>query len=242
MSIQSDGKILVGGEFTSYSGVTTRNRIIRLNSGGTIDNTFQIGSGFDTIVRTLAIQSDGKILVGGEFTSYSGVSKSRIIRLNTGGTIDETFQIGTGFSGSGLVLDIEQQSDGKILVGGSIESYDVEPSLNNIIRLNSDGSVDTIFGDGFDGTVRAIKQQSNNKILVGGDFQIYSGITSNKIIRLNTNGSVDSTFGDGFAGSVTNILINSDDEIIIMGDYNTYDGQVANDIIRINNDGNKTSD
>jgi uncharacterized delta-60 repeat protein len=135
IELQSDGKVLAGGDFTSYNGVT-RNKIIRLTSGGTIDNTFNIGTGFTGSVRTIALQLDGKILAGGLFTSYSGTTINNVIRLNTDGTIDSTFNIGTGFTTS--VGKIIIQPDGKILLGG----------FSTIIRLNSDGSVDNTFSNG----------------------------------------------------------------------------------------------
>ena len=80
IAIQSDGKILVGGSFTSYNGVSA-NRMIRLNSDGSVDESFDIGIGFNAIVYSIAIQSDGKILVGGLFSSYNGVS-AQLITIN----------------------------------------------------------------------------------------------------------------------------------------------------------------
>ena len=79
IATQTDGKILVGGSFTSYKGVT-ENRIIRLNSDGTKDNSFNTGTGFDATVYTIEIQADGKILVGGNFSSYNGDLENFIIR------------------------------------------------------------------------------------------------------------------------------------------------------------------
>ena len=112
MAIQSDGKILVGGTFFTYNGVSA-NRVIRLNSDGSVDNTFVTGTGFNNYVLSIVIQSDGKILVGGGFTAYNGVSANRIIRLNSDGSIDNTFVTGTGFDN--YVYSIAIQSDGKIL-------------------------------------------------------------------------------------------------------------------------------
>ena len=144
MALQTDGKILVGGVFTTYSGSTT-NRIVRLNPSGTIDTTFNAGTGFGSTVNTIALQSDGKVLVGGGFTTYSGSTSNYIIRLNDSGSIDTTFKIGTGFNNS--VEYIYVQQDQKILVGGVFTTYSGS-SCNNIVRLNSDGTVDTSFNVG----------------------------------------------------------------------------------------------
>jgi len=143
-AIQSDGKIIVGGDFTSFSGVTS-NRIIRLNSGGTIDDTFTIGTGFNNSVYFVSALSNGKIMVGGAFTSYSGVTSNRIVRLNSDGTIDNTFSIGTGFNNH--VLSINIQTNGKILVSGNFTSYN-GTTVRNIVRLFSDGTLDTTLNTG----------------------------------------------------------------------------------------------
>jgi uncharacterized delta-60 repeat protein len=239
ITIQSDNKILIGGDFTSYSGVTA-NRIIRLNTDGIIDNTFNTGSGFDNDVRSIAIQDDNKILVGGlNFVTYSGVTANRIIRLNTDGSIDNTFNSGSGFNNG--VLSIAIQDDNKILIGGYFTSYS-GVTANTIIRLNTDGSIDNTFnsGSGFDDGVRSIAIQDDNKILVVGlSFTTYSGVTANRIIRLNSDASIDNTFnsGSGFNYSVNSIAIQSDNKILVGGSFTTYSGVTANSIIRLNTDG-----
>ncbi|MFA5366457.1 MAG: hypothetical protein WC333_00840 [Dehalococcoidia bacterium] len=236
--VQNDNKILIGGIFTSYSGVTA-NRIIRLNTNGNIDNTFNSGTGFNTNVRSIAIQNDGKILVGGGFNSYSGVTANRIIRLNTNGGIDNTFSIGAGFNGAST-YSIAIQNDGKILVGGDFTSYS-GVTANYIIRLNTDGSIDNTFnsGTGFDTTVWSMAIQNDGKILIGGDFTSYSGVTANRIIRLNTDGSVDNTFstGSGFNNSPLTIAIQNDGKILVGGNFLTYSGVTAINIIRLNTNG-----
>jgi uncharacterized delta-60 repeat protein len=222
ISLQSDGKILVGGFFTSYSGVSSSG-IIRLNTNGSVDNSFVIGTGFNSIVFAITLQSDGKILVGGFFTSYSGVARNYIIRLNTDGSVDTSFVIGTGFNNE--VSALELQSDGKILVGGYFTSYS-GVSRNNIIRLNSDGSIDTSFviGTGFNSTVDAIVLQSDGKILVGGPFTSYSGVSRNYIIRLNTDGSIDTSFSidTGFNDRLWSIALQSDGKILAGGNFTKF--------------------
>jgi uncharacterized delta-60 repeat protein len=234
---QSDGKILVAGQFTSYSGISA-NRIIRLNSGGTIDNTFNIGSGFDNTVMDIQVQSDGKILVGGFFTSYNGQSRNYLIRLNSDGSIDNTFNIGSGFDL--FVFDIQLQPDGKILVGGDFSSYNGTSRLY-IIRLNSDGSIDNTFviGSGFSNSVENIRLQSDGKILVGGRFTSYSGVSRNRIIRLNSGGTIDTSFsiGSGFSNTVRDLRLQSDGKIIATGIFSSYSGVSVNSMIRLNSDG-----
>lgn len=204
VKIQSDGKILVGGNFTTYTGVSY-NHIVRLNTDGSIDNTFNIGTGFNSQVRTLSLQSDGKIIVGGDFTTYSGVSYNRIIRLNSDGTIDATFNVGTGFQGgSQPVNSIIVQSDGKIFVGGNFDSYQ-GISRKQIVSLNVNGTIDYSFNFGtgfnyFEGNVNTIEVQSDGKVIVGGDFPKSFFSKTDSVARLNADGSIDTTF----TGSVNN--------------------------------------
>ena len=237
IAIQSDGKILVGGNFLNYDG-TPANYIIRLNSNGTIDGSFVYGTGFDANVRDIAIQSDGKILVGGNFLSYNGTPANNLIRLNSDGTIDGSFVYGLGFNST--VNKIAIQSDGKIVLGGNFTSYNLTPA-NGIIRLNSDGSIDTffIYGTGFNFSVVSIDIQTNGKIIVGGVFNNYNGTGANRIIRLNTDGSVDTSFvyGTGFNFPVLSIAIQSDGKILVGGQFGDYNGTPANLIIRLNSDG-----
>jgi uncharacterized delta-60 repeat protein len=238
IAVQSDGKILVGGFFSSYSGVS-RNNIIRLNTDYTVDNSFVMKSGFNIVVYTISLQPDGKILAGGSFTSYAGLSSNRIIRINTDGSPDSSFVIGTGFND--FVYSTELQSDGKILVGGGFASYSGVIS-SRIIRLSTNGSVDTSFviGSGFNSTVNTIASQSDGKILVGGNFTSYSGVSKNGIVRLNTNGSIDTSFviGTGFTVSNANtIVLQADGKILVGGVFTSYSGVSRNRIIRLNTDG-----
>jgi uncharacterized delta-60 repeat protein len=173
-----------------------------------LDTGFSIGTGFNNTVNSIAVQGDGKILVGGTFTSYNGTSRNRIGRLNSDGSLDTGFSIGTGFPTNAVNSIAVQGDDGKILVGGSFTSYN-GTTRNRIARLNSDGSFDTGFsiGTGFNSAVNSIAVQGDDgKILVGGTFTSYNGGaagSSNRIARLNSDGTLDSGFsiGTGFDDS-----------------------------------------
>lgn len=249
LAIQTDGKIIAVGAFNNYNG-TSANSIIRLNTDGTIDGTFNYGIGFDNPANYVVIQSDGKILVGGTFGSYNGTTSSGLIRLNTDGSVDATLNVGTGFfdsfSGTGGVNTLALQGS-KILVGGSFNLYNGS-TYNGVIRLNSDGSIDTTFaiGIGFSPIndsflVNTIAVQNNGSILVGGNFTSYNGTSANRIIRLNTNGTVDTSFvyGSGFNGStgIEVIALQSNGQILVGGDFTQYNGSLYNYIIRLNSNG-----
>ena len=257
---QPDGKILVGGDFLDWGNIASRNYLIRLNSDGTLDVTFTAnasdGGKFSSLVNTIAIQSDGKILVGGDFNNYSIAGRNNLIRLNSDGTVDNAFCInatdGNKFLSS--VNTITIQPDGKILVGGAFTNYNFIPGRSRLIRLNSDGTLDTTFTDNasnnagankFSSSVFAIAIQSDGKILVGGIFTSYNGtINRNRVIRLNSDGTTDTAFcvnasdGAKFSSSVSAITIQPDGKILVGGAFSNYAGTVGrNTLIRLNSTG-----
>ncbi|RFC53756.1 T9SS type A sorting domain-containing protein [Brumimicrobium aurantiacum] len=239
LAIQSDGKIIVGGKLVSFNGVT-QNQISRLNYDGSIDPTFDIGIGFDKYVKSIAVQEDGKILVGGYFSSFNGFSSNKIIRLNADGSHDASFNIGSGIEGySGNVFSIVIQDNGKIILGGVFTSFDGIP-CNNIVRLNTDGSFDNSFnsGSGFDEGVNTIRVQNDGKILVGGYFSNFNGSPVNGIIRLNSDGTHDTSFDSGTGlNNAHSIVIQNNGKIIAGGNFDTYDGENRNNIVRLHADG-----
>jgi uncharacterized delta-60 repeat protein len=238
ITVQPNGKIIVGGNFTSYND-TAVNRLVRLNPDGIIDKDFIITQGFSSEVRAIALQSDGKILAGGLFTSYDGTPANRLVRLNPDGTLDTEFNIGTGFNNAPLSLVIQQ--DNLIIVGGAFTSYNGTPA-SRIARLNPDGSLDNAFipGTGFNNIVRSVALQSNGKILVSGEFSGYGSSVVNRLARLNPDGSLDidftMTMGEGFNSNVYSVILQPDGNILAGGNFTAYRGTGRNRIARINGD------
>jgi uncharacterized delta-60 repeat protein len=238
---QSDGKMIYVGYFTSYAGVAA-NRIIRLNTDFSIDDTFVYGTGFNAETNAVAIQPDGKILVGGGFTQYNGTARNRIVRLNTDGSLDTTFSIGTGFNNA--IWSITIQPDGKILVGGQFTSYSGSARAG-VIRLTNTGSIDTTFANisPVNNTVYQVALQSDGKILMGGIFSTVSGVTCGGIARLSSTGIIDDTFQlsgftTGAGNGVFGLSVDPSGKIICGGAFNTYSGaSVGGDIARLNTDG-----
>lgn len=217
MAIQSDGKVIFGTTF--FNGFTTSTIIVRLTTTGTLDNTFD-SDGRLTVSPSLfrpsglALQSDGKIVFAGQSSSSLALQDISVIRLNTNGTFDSTFD-GDGVvqtvllnqrSGARCVL---VQSDGKIVIGGSSS----EPMSNSrfdptLVRYNSNGSLDTSFdGDGVktvevlnsneDNHFYDIVQQTDGKIVgVSNTDGVFSFFVRNDFVvtRFNTDGSTDNSF------------------------------------------------
>jgi uncharacterized delta-60 repeat protein/gliding motility-associated-like protein len=235
--LQSDGKILIGGDFTNFNG-SAQSGITRLNSDGTLDGIFNTGSGANSAVRSIFIQTDGKVLIGGGFTSYNGTPISRIARINTDGSLDATFNPGIGANDFASTIAI--QPDGKIMIGGAFTNYN-GTAINRIARVNVDGSLDATFnpGAGANGNVRALYLQPDGKILIVGDFTSYNGTARNYITRLNSDGSLDVTFnpGTGAISLIESLALQPDGKILIGGGFQSYNGTAINYIARLNADG-----
>ena len=248
IAVQSDGKIVLGGSFTTFNG-TTVNRIARLNADGTLDTAFTTNTGTGAgsfFVLSIATQSDGKILLGGDFTTFNGTTVNRIARLNADGTLDTTFDTNTGTGANGDVSSIVIQSDNKILVGGTFTTFN-GTTVNAIARLSSAGVLDTAFttntgtGVGAGGTVSTIAIQSDGRIVLGGAFSTFNGTTVNNIARLSADGVLDTTFdtntGTGASSTVSDIAIQSDGKIVIGGSFSTFNGTTVNGIARLSSVG-----
>jgi uncharacterized delta-60 repeat protein len=199
IKLDANEKPLVGGEFSLYSGSSAR-YIARVNTDGTLDTTFTTGTGFNAYVSTIVTASDGKIYAAGNFTTYSGSTANRVIRINSNGTYDRTFNTGTGFNN--VVNYIDTDLSGKLLVAGTFTTYSGS-AVNRIARINTDGTLDTTFntGTGFDLPTKAVAIDQEGNIYVGGQFFKYNGTPANGIICLNDDGTVNTSFnyGTGFS-------------------------------------------
>ena len=233
VAIQSDQKILAAGNFTKYSGLTA-SHIIRLMQDGTIDGSFNAATGANGTIDVIVVQPDGKMILGGRFDTFNGIGYSRLIRLNTDGSIDSSFSVGTGFDKNVYALDL--QSDGKIIVGGSFLNYN-GISKKRILRLNSDGSLDTTFnsGTGFsNGDVRSILVQPDDRILIGGAFSgNYNGTASLRLLRLSSNGVFDSSFSVGLNSTLYTMGFTADYKLVIGGNFNSVSGVAKHRIARL---------
>jgi uncharacterized delta-60 repeat protein len=239
IAAQSDGKMILGGSFTLYNGAT-HNRIVRILPGGEIDPAFISAEGCNGQVFVVAVQSDQKILVAGNFTKYKGVTVGRIFRLRPDGNLDTDFNAGLGADATIEAMII--QPDGKILLGGRFNSFN-GVSKSRIVRLNSNGEIDSGFltGTGFDKNIYSLSLQSDEKIIAGGSFLSYNGTAKRRIIRLHSNGQIDTSFdvGTGFSnGEVRSILIQPDNRILAGGTFSgNYNGTAVARLIRLDSNG-----
>ena len=225
LTFQADGKVILGGKFTRVltpgaSSALVRNHLARLNADGSIDTHFELDNGGRTLVSVT--QTDGKVIIGGTFTSVGGSTHNYLARLNTDGSVDTTYN--PDFSGR--VYTLALQTDGKALVGGAFTSIGGE-TRNYIARLNPSGTIDSEFNPNLNAEVGVIVLQSDGRILVGGSFTTVQPIGSTtpfsrgNLLRLNANGTLDTTFDPEPNASVNAITIQSDGKIIVAGAFTT---------------------
>ena len=237
LALQTDRKILLAGSFTEANGQPCR-RIARFNPDGTLDEGFTAKAGVSKEVRSLVVQPDGKILVGGNFDAVSGHRQNRVARFHADGVRDGTFNPGRG--AAGVVWSLALQPDGKILVAGDFTAFDRKPR-GRLVRLNPNGRVDTGFdaGSGADAQIFAVAVQADGKIVVGGDFTRINLVERNRIARLNPDGSLDTAFDPG-AGPDTGIrclALQPDGKILIGGVFTSVHGVARGRVARLDPDG-----
>lgn len=236
-----EGKLLVGGDFTSFNGVTT-GHLVRLNSDGSLDTAFQssLGSGVNGGVKSLVIQPDGAVVIGGTFTAVGSVPAPTLARLNADGSLDSGFQahMGTGLTSS-QSLTLSLQSDGKILLGGNFTSFN-GVATGTLVRFMPDGAVDTEFQatlGALGGTVYSIAAQPDGKILVAGTPLRYQTVTQQTLLRLNQDGTLDTAFKAALGALTGQVLyvvhVQSDEGILFGGSLTAVQGTPVRDLARI---------
>jgi uncharacterized delta-60 repeat protein len=158
-ALQPDGKVLIAGSFTKINEVVV-NRIARLNANGSLDTSFNTGTGANGLVNSIVLQPDGKILIGGYFSAVNNTHRQHVARVDLDGTVDTSFDPENAIGDWDLVNALALQPDGKLLVGSGYSGL--------LVRLNPDGSTDPSFARREDDQVYAIALQRDGKIVIGG--------------------------------------------------------------------------
>jgi uncharacterized delta-60 repeat protein len=240
-ALQSDGKIVVGGGFEITQGTNSRIAIARLNNDGSLDTSFDSGSGPNLAVRCVALQSDGRVLLSGHFSDVNGVAAHRTARLNSDGSIDASFASPVLSGSDPWVYSLAlQEADGKIIIGGAFSKVN-SVSRNNIGRLNANGTLDGSFnpGSGADGAVRKVALQTDGKVIAVGWFTNINGVNRNYVARLEPDGELDTSFnsGSGPNDQMECVAIQPDGKVLIGGKFTAVDGIPRNHVARLNADG-----
>ncbi|MBS1769711.1 MAG: VCBS repeat-containing protein, partial [Acidobacteria bacterium] len=192
MARQADGKVVVTGEFTKFNGTASPN-IVRVNDDGTLDPTFDAGTGFDQPPKRLILQPDGKVIAIGRFTQFNGNAVPTIIRLLANGSLDSSFNV--VLDAGGDVQTAELLSDGRVYIGGDFLTVS-GTSRPGAARINADGSLDSTFNALIGGspTITALAVQPDGKLLIGGIFTGIGGFNRSRFARVDSTGALDQAF------------------------------------------------
>ncbi len=245
MALQPDGRILIAGKFTRVgddSGSYDRNGLARLMPNGAVDTTFRqinpVGVGAppyahypQAIIRAIALQPDGRILIGGAFISLqpdgagAPIARSRIARLNPDGSVDASFDVGA----NNTVFALLVEPDGDVVIGGGFTTIrptgsTTAESRSRIARVRADGTLDAGLTHALDDRVLVLAGQADGKILVGGDFTTItpsggSSTTAARLVRFNADGSHDSGFTPFANASVESITVQADGRLVVAGRF-----------------------
>jgi len=236
--LQPDGKILAGGFFDNIGG-QARSRIARLDPiTGLADSFNPSANAGASNIDSIAVQSDGKVVVGGAFTNLApnggtSMTRSNIARLEADGRLDRTLFANVSPT---FVSAIAVQPDGEILVGGGFSAVNGVPR-SCIARLNTDGTLDTVFGPDANNSVLAIAVLPDSKILLGGAFSALAVTTRFHLGRVfGATGVPDTSFGNAVFsfGSVSALATHGDGRILVGGSFTNIYGIPRNRIARLN--------
>lgn len=197
VALQSDGKAIITGWFTQVDGLV-RSTIARLNTDGTLDTSFGAGgaaiqsSGFALGAAALAVQGDGKILIGGDFDTARATSVNALARLNADGSLDNTFAASAPSGADVQAMTID--GSGRLLVGGTFATMAGRGTVN-IARLGADGAGDASWAlGGPNGPVLALGIDVNGRIIAGGSFTQVNGVNAAHLARFTGDGAHDTSF------------------------------------------------
>lgn len=260
--VQPDGKFIVAGPFQKWSGFPAgaSSGIHRFSAAGVRDGGFAhagslapaSGNSF-----TLALQSDGRVLVGGRRdTSVNGLATGGFFRLTSAGGLDQAEGFAAGadrhlLEAGRFVRHIFLDGAGHIYLGGDFTQWGDEGGVargsSRLVRLREadgvfDGDFTTALGTAFNGAVLSIAQQDDGKLVLGGAFTAFNGASAGRIVRLNADLSVDGLFtanlmpqvaSTGFNGSVTTLIPDGSGRLIVAGAFNKLNNLAMGRLLRL---------
>lgn len=257
LAAQSDGKIIIGGDFNGVDG-KYYGGFARIYPNGSLDTSF-IKGGVDGFVRSVAIQADGKILLGGQFGQCQSYACTSLARLNQDGSLDRTFQpLLVGHDNSlNDVYHVVPLSNGQIMIAGDI--YDATSSAP-LTRLNSNGSLDSSFWNNVSNIPNPIPGAewvygsrvavAGNNYVIAGGYYYDTGTANGFLGRVTNSGELDTSFGPStpanhlqtMDGEVDDMLLQTDGKIVVSGIFShildgSGSGPARSAIARFSGDG-----
>ncbi|WP_316844510.1 DUF5008 domain-containing protein [Pedobacter psychrodurus] len=226
--------------------LTRMRQMVRVNMDGSMDSTFhynkstrQSAVGANGVILDAMMQTDGKLILVGTFSSFNGVQANRIVRLNLDGSVDNGFSAGSGANGD--IYSIRYNSTtNKIVVAGAFTSFNGKAS-SGINLLNADGTnVSTFNGQIITGGIASFAGQLNNgKIIVSGSFNKYGDYLRQGFMVLDANGQLAVGYNNtgGFQGYVYDMLETATatgSQVILVGDILRFNSSLPHNVMRLN--------
>ncbi|MFA5265886.1 MAG: putative Ig domain-containing protein, partial [Opitutaceae bacterium] len=252
MAIQSDGKVVVGGGFTTIAPnaattATTKYFLARLKTDGTLDTDFAVDPPNSYVNQVAIDDNNGSILVAGQFLQIGTESKRYVARLTSTGAIDATFKPDV----NAPVWALGIASDHSILMGGSLTTADNDPavlaggaftSIGNDARpylalLSHNGQVMGTFTSAPNGAVNAMARHGDSGILVAGAFTSVSGTARSYIARLLLDGTLDASFKPDANGAINAMVVQPDGKALVAGAFTIIANTSRQGLARLNADG-----
>ncbi len=243
ITVQEDGRILVGGDFERIDG-QPRQALARILPHGALDESFDAHVSQGGVVNAIVLQPQGEVIVGGRFATVQAKSRSNLVRLAANSQLDATFDPGLGPNGEVYCLAL--QPDGHVLVGGLFDEVNGVPRFR-LARLDASGAVDPGFEPHVASWVAtpdvySIVAQDDERLVIGGYFDTVNGQTRSGLARLRSDGSLDPDFGglsllDGDLPIVTGIAFESDGRLLVTGTFSTVESEPHHGIARLDPEG-----
>jgi uncharacterized delta-60 repeat protein len=241
VALQPDGKVLVGGAFSSIAGVT-RHGLARLNPDGTVDPSFAwpfTPGARIPFASTIVVQPDGRILVGGAGMDIGPVQHF-VVRLLPDGSLDPSFTL-LPMNASAGIDTITLLPDGRFYLGGDHGSIGLTDT-RTVTRMNADGTVDptfTIQAVNYSGRALSIAVEPGGSIIAGGRFSGFTpgGAPFGPLTRFSSSGAIDTTFAPAFddpsVNTIKSVVRRSDGTILVGGLFHGVDGVVRRSLVHL---------
>ena len=231
-----NGVYLIAGEFNQFNG-KNHGKLVRLKSNGSVDDTFNIGSSADGNIHDLATDSKGRIVVVGDFSSFNGDLYSNIVRINSDGTTDKSFELDSGVDGAINAVEIDLNGD--IILGGDFSKVRGQ-DIKGVVKITEKGNVVSGWSTGgFNDSVRDIDLHPNGNILVGGFFTKHNDYKISRVAMLGAQGDLLKSFNpnEGADNPVYAVSFQTDGKILVGGSFYTFAKMIRPGIVRLNLDG-----
>ncbi len=243
--LQPDGRLLVAGRFDFFHG-HPYNGLVRLDTHGAVDASFALWPGIQGTVNAVAVQPDGKILLGGDFVRVAGQVRHTLARLDADGSLDETFVSRVGGHPTPTIEVVRVQEDGRILIGGEFRMVGSTPRAC-LARLQPNGDLDETFDpgaaveDGF-GVVQDLAPLPDGGVVVAGLFTKFDGLACPGLVRLDAQGRVDSEFAPALYWSqglvsVSLVRRQRDGRLLVAGRFDQLEGETRIGLARLQESG-----